>query len=549
MNGARVWSSRFLLALAVAAAACGGASPPSSKPTAATPPPATGDGVALTQPAPTAALPIPTDATAPADLMARGFVASPARLITDAAAFANTVMPGMGAQLSPDLLLAMIGPALGTQPLAGLDASRPVALAVLDPGAYPQPMLLAAGVTDRAAFDAAMDGGPSTVRAIHFAGGVVVIGPDAALTAGAGWLAAQVAAPPTGAPTAPTLTVHLDQVWARHGDRVREVMRGAGQAAMLDKLTSEITTSMVDGLLNTRELVVTLDVGATEASATATVRAAPDSGVARFAAAQHPASFALLTRLASGPGIVVGGELQFEQFIDAMLALVGPKDGATAAEAARYREAMRTVYQGLSGPMAMRMDVAGGRTSMTMMMGSARPAATAAAMAAVTAAGLSPEVAATVQRGGFRHKKVRGDVITTTVRPSAPAAVRQSMETAWGGPAATSVVVALADAVVMAIGQDAKAMLVRQLDGGATAASPELTTAIAGASARRASLLVYFDLLGMIAAQRAAPGATVPAPAVPAPLPIEIGFGGADTWLRVGMSADTVRALALGAKP
>jgi hypothetical protein len=297
---------------------------------------------------------------------------------------------------------------------------------------------------------------------------------------------------------------------------------------------------MVNAMLEQLErLELAIDAGGDGLTLDFGLRDAPDSAMARFAAAQQPASFSYASWLPPGAaGALFAGALNMRPFADRMAAWVASLMGGDVGPWARTS----ALWLELStGELAMAVNVplspdGASEVAVTMAVGVTDAGRARDLMREVSAAGNTGYVH--YQRVGtpaFRIGGVEVDEWNMTVDlDAAPEAQRDALAKLYAG-GISMMYAPIAETLVVASGKRSRTEIEAVLAAAAAArkqvAHPELATAIAEARARRESALMLLDLAAV------SPGAG---------WVMGLGFEAPASRLRLSITSAQLRALVAG---
>ena len=482
---------RGLVAVFVSLAiACGGSSKPPQAPAAPPAPPAVADEPLAVPDEPALPAVPSTPAAAPASLLATGSVGDPGAFIAAAAAYADHVMPGIGANLTLDALRAgMRQEGLG---LDGVDFGKPVRGILLDPRQFSPPVVVVVAVADEPALRALASELGLRVQTHN---GLAAIGSFDALTEAGGFALTTLAAAP--APAMPT--VDFDVVSAMELFRPLIEMVGPqllAAAAPAERVTMEVGIAMyLQFFAQLEHVTFALDLAGDRASVTMALVPQAGTGLATFIGAQQPSAFAMFERLGPAP-FAMGGRLELAPVWQAVQTLLEP------VLAQSFGPGMDQVQAVWSRWMAL--DTGESAFSFTLANGFAIAGGWELDRPAELAGFLKDQIAImtrdqtsmlTFKQRAAKHRGTPVTLVTATPAKSMPADQRELYDRIGGslsyGFAATR------RHMVLAAGADATARLHAQIDqslaGKAPPPSP-LAPVLADARQRNESYLVAMDL-------------------------------------------------------
>jgi hypothetical protein len=482
-----------------------------------------------------------------------------AQAMTGLRAYLDAIRPGASLMMTDGLVAGGLARAAGASSLDGIDLAAPLHVIFLD---GPERLVVAGKAADRAALDKAHGAAHLLVR-----DGWALLGPRDAVELIAPWVVPTlVASRPTAAVQA---TVHVDRLMTRHAAAITELREtAAARLAASDPNAGRMITEYLNGLFalagDSARLTASLAIDAARAELDLALVPRPASALAGFVAAQKPSDFALLAALpADAPtGIVMAGHVELGPYRSGALAMFGRMmnfgDGA-----ATFLDAFTTLADLATGDFAAAFTMSPAGTQMVEIVPVSDAAAAARAIGAVAAATAG---GAQVEAMGMRmthaghpnQAQHAGAVIhglTTTVdRDSVPPLQREMFDRMYGG-GGQELHIAFPDGALVAT-TGALERCKHAVDARAGRAErlrpPAATAAVFDAArARRDSLALVIDLVGLLGGLRAAlvPGAPPP-PASSAPgLALAVGFADRAAHLRLALRAETVRALAAAATP
>lgn len=236
-------------------------------------------------------------------LVARAQAAQPSELlvVVDAAAPA-TELPAwnkVAARFSPgtpvppvETLAPMLGKLIGAGPIAGVDWSRPLHAALVDPQGHPKPLVLVVPVKDAAALVASVK--PAQLEA-HVAGGWAVIGDAAILQRAEKTILAATRSSPAHGLRATAFVRAID---AAYGAQIAAIVQTLSTQTSQEMASAAKSAGLLVDVLKQAERL-TVEVEAADATPVFTVvlNAQPGSPMAALFAAQKPSDFGLLAKL------------------------------------------------------------------------------------------------------------------------------------------------------------------------------------------------------------------------------------------------------------
>jgi len=488
----------------------------------------------------------------PSDLMA-SVALGPTGSLRGLQAYVDAVVPGAGAMISDQVVRDRLATAAGMHSLDGFDPSGGTYVLVAD-GADAVAVL--GKVADAAKLAISADTAHVMVK-----GSWAAVGPKALLERIGPYAFAAIATQP--APAAPTVTVYLTQVMARHQREVQAaIAKMQSSTAALGGSMAQLMTAYIDGfnslVADTDALTIRLDAAADAAWLDFSLTPRPRSRLAAFAALQHPTDYALLDKLPaapSAPTIVMGGHLELGPYHDGMMSAttamfgpVGDKDLLAAMEP--FRKA-------LTGDFAMTAQIARGTgMTTTMLYGTASASAANNAIAGMLAlfktgrtvaiTNLSTTITASPETASHDGVTLRG-YDTVVDYSKAPPAQQQVLE-AMAPSGTHRTMVAAFDAVSMAVlGKDSLAEARRTIDAvrGKTAhfaPSSAVGGLLAASRARKDSGAMVMDLGQFFGAMTGKPMADLP-------MLLALGFADHNAHIRLAVPAATAQTVMKSANP
>ncbi len=316
--------SLFAVLVASLASAC---AKRASSPTAKTPnqnqkPPLT---AVKTPPLPTA--PTPTDA--PDALFGLATIGDAKTLLTNVAAYANTIQPGIGGVITTAMIHQGIANLLDISTISGLDVSKPLYVLLLDPKATDlKPFVIAGTAQDpKALAQSIAEEGSShaegSLKLRIFGNRVVIGGQQAVKAAGAFALTKLHDAP---VPSLPTAVFYVSKFTSRYAEEIKQAQQQlASMVAAVDKGPTEIITTtskaMFSLLEQTEQATLSLEIDANTATLVQNVQAKPETTASAFIAKQSPSKFTLLKGIPQAD-IVGAGDMDISLLVDFTMSMV-----------------------------------------------------------------------------------------------------------------------------------------------------------------------------------------------------------------------------------
>ena len=468
-------------------------------------------------------------------------------------AYADAVQPGAGAMISDQVVRDGLAKAAGMHSLDGFDPSGWTYVLVAD-GADTVAVL--GKVADATKLAASADTAHVMVK-----GSWAAVGPKPLLERIGPYAFAAIANQP--APAAPTITVYLTQVMARHQREVQAFMtKVQGTMAATGGPMAQMVTAYIDGfnslVADTEALTIRLEAAADAAWLDLSLTPRPRSRLAAFVALQHPSDHALLDKLpaaSAAPMMLVSGHLELGPYHDGFMAATAAMYGPEASQ--DLLAAMDGFRKTVTGDFAMAMQIAPGTgMTMTMLYGIANPGAANKSLDAIlalfktgrtlTAMNLSTTITASPETASHDGVTLRGYDTVTDYAKATPAQ-QQAMEAIAPAGARRTLLGAFDALTAIVMAKDSLAEARRTIDAarGKTAhfaPSSAASGLLAGSRARKDSVAMVMDLGTMIAAFTGAKVTDLPVVGA-------LGFADHNAHIRMAVPAATAQTLMKSAKP
>jgi hypothetical protein len=480
----------------------------------------------------------------PAELLV-SVALGPSSTLRGLQAYAESIEPGAGAQLTDQVMRGALAGAIGVSSLDGVDPAAWVHVLIADE----KRLALLVKVADAKALSA--NAGPNQVMVD---GGWAVIGPRPLVQQLAPYALGAIATRPP--PATPTATVYLPHVLARYKAPITEFRKQflAGMAQAGAGTMGPLLESYYDGFMSvardTERVIVSLEATATVAAVDFAMVPRPGSRLARFVAAQQPSDYALIGKLPKGNAtFVLAGRFETGPYRDSMLDVMAAMYGTRAG--AELRAALGAVFKATTGEIAMTMTMTpGGGMTMTQLFGVADASAADKAIVrtldlfktgrTMTIAGMSATTkshAATSTYDGVTLRRYD----TTYDLSKVPAAQRAAMEASVNAMGRATQIATFDSLGLLVIAPDSAAEAGRTIDaarGKATrlAPPPAITDLLAGSRGRKDSLVFVMDLGGFMTMIT---GANIGAQ----PVVMSVGFADRNAHFRFAAPAASVRAI------
>jgi len=509
-------------------------------------------GVSACQPveaAPEAkAKPIPP----PADLMA-SVALGPTGSLRGLQAYVDAIKPGAGAMISDQVVRDGLAKAAGMHSLDGFDPSGWTYVLVAD-GA--DTVALLGKVADAAKLATSADTAHVMVK-----GSWAAVGPKALLERFGPYAFAALATQP--APPAPTVTVYLTQVMARHQREVQgAIAKMQSSMATFGGTMAQLMTAYIDGFsslaADTDTLTIRLEADADAASLDLSLTPRPKSRLAAFAALQHPTDYALLDKLpaaSAAPTMLIGGHLELGPYHDgimsAMTAMYGPEASTDLLAA------MDTFRKTLTGDFVMTAQIARGTgITMTQLYGTTNAGAANKSVAAMlelfktgrtlTAMNLSTTITASPETASHDGVTLRGYDTLADYSKATPAQ-QQAMDAMMASGVHRTQIGAFDAVTMVVVAKDSLAEAKRTIDA-ARGKAAHFTPAgasgglLAWSHTRKDSLAMVMDLGAFLGAMTGKPMADLP-------ILLALGFADHNAHIRFAVPAATAQTLMKSANP
>lgn len=496
-------------------------------------------------------------APAPAELLATVAI-GPVTTLRGLAAYIEAVAPGSGEGLSDRVLRRGIADAVGVSSLDGIDPASWMYLLVV--GTSGEPAIgLVARVADAKVL-AANAGDRARIRR-----GWAVLGARPVIDRVGSYALAALATQP--APKAPSATLYVPHLLARYHaelDAARQQMAASlAQAGPADRM-SQVLVSFADGfyaaLGETEQVVVTIEATQELAALDLALAARPKSRLAGFVALQRPSDYALLGKLpaTASPWAMIAGHLDAGPYRDGLIELSGAFYGPGVLP--DLRATFGALLKATTGDLAMTMRLSPDTgMSAAQLFGVSDAAAADRAIAGmldlfkigrtVDAAQISTTVKAAPDTPAHDGVALRGYRVSYDLSNTPPAQRKMMEQLARAGGADTRI--ATFDGVgAIATGPDSAAEAGRMIDAARGRAArfvppPALAALLAGSRARKESVVMTFDVGGMLAAIAGGP----PRGGADAPFSFSLGFADRRAHVRIAAPVASVRAAMLAGKP
>lgn len=284
----------------------------------------------------------------------------------------TAVMPGL------DKLPPFLGSLVGAPTLDGLDFARPIHLVVLNPAAYPHPLLLV-GVRDLKALKASVKAAKLSVVVV---GKYALVGDEAAITTAGDVAKARVAILPKQGIHG---TIYVQTIWSAFGTLAKTIISAQiatkpappapGKPAPPQVISPEMATTLANQLYSMLDQsdLVTIDLTGSAAGVGLTVAldVKPGSPLDTVFSAQHASDFALIGKLPNQPSsmLTVGvfdpatlGDWMFDVFVG------NAKNKLNEQQRAQWHEFIAVSTGEIA--MAMNMDATGQAGNSHSLIGS-----------------------------------------------------------------------------------------------------------------------------------------------------------------------------------
>jgi hypothetical protein len=350
--------------------------------------------------------------------------------------------------------------------------------------------------------------------------------------------------------TTPTATVYVPSVLARYRSEITAA-RAQFTAALANPAAGQMGPLMetyFDGLLSavtdSERVIVTLDVTKDQGGIDFALVPKTDSRLAQFVALQHPSDYALFDKLPSSEArLVMGGHVESGPYrngmLDVMKAVYAPGVGNTKD----LIDAVAALMSSSTGDIAMAMQLApNAGMTMTQLFGIAdRPQADKAVdnLLAIFRTGRTFDMLGigTTMKTAQGAKPHDGTVDLTYDFSKAPAPTRAAMQTMIPNGVTSTRIVTFDQLGLIAMAHDSASAATRAIDA-ARGKTPHVTAApiakmISASRARKESVVMVFDLAGLLGKLSAAP----------APLMMSLGFADHNAHIRIAAPAATIRTM------
>jgi hypothetical protein len=486
------------------------------------------------EPAPTPLPPIPaTPAKAPLELIATASAPAPASLVPMVAAYVDRVVPGAGQGVTLDVLVA--ASAAQQFDLRGVDLTKPVRALVLDPSRFSDPLVFVVAVADEGALAAQVKAHGGRYQ-LHR--GFAAVGAEKTLIEAAPYALTTLVAAPL--PPAPTLDLDVGYLMLHHGGLL-EMLAGGASAEVPDAqrpMVEAMTKGFLSFLGQLERLQISAEIVGADFHGGLRFQPKPGTALAAFVAAQAPASFARLNGL-TGP-LLIGGHLDLKMMMPLMTAALEPMMSRF------YGTAASTILDGMKrwsaaslGEIGGSFDIVDGKVAWSMIVEVSDPALITRLWAEQTAAQAKAKGGIVTSKvTTSTHRGVKLTSVDTRINASATPEERAAFELPTTPK--TQVFGVVGKTAFMAMGDKplarAKALVDGLKAGKTAAAQPAVARALDEARRRRESMVMTFDMSGMMAIGALTSGAAPTKPAAPpaaAGDPAVLAFGGAGGALAV----------------
>jgi hypothetical protein len=502
------------------------------------------------------AAPAPRAEPAPAELLATVTI-GPVTTLRGLQAYLEAVTPGAGAGLNDRVLRRAIAEVIGVSSLDGIDPASWMYLLVVSTVDTPSIGLLAR-VADAQVL-AASAGGKLVIK-----GGWAVIGGKPVIERAGGFAFATLAAQPT--PTAPSATVYFAHVLSRYRNEI-DVVRRQVAAAVVQAGSSDGMMRMMGGfaddvyaeLGDVEQVDVTVEATPELAAIDLALAPRPKSRFASFVAVQRPSDYGLLGKLPAAPRAagVVAGHIEAGPYHDGLVAMSAAIYGTGIDE---IRTTVGALLKACTGDIAMVLQMSPDTgMSAGQLLGVSDTAAANRAIAGmldlfksgrtVDSNQISTTLTTLPDAPSHEGVVLRG-YRTTYDLSKAPPAQRKAIERIARAGGTDTRIAAFDKVGTVVAGPDALADAGRVIDAARGKAarfvpSPTLAGFLADSRARKDSMVMTFDVTGLIAV---AAGAH-PQDGPEAPFLVSLRFADRRAHLRIAAPVASVRAAAAAGKP
>jgi hypothetical protein len=496
------------------------------------------------------------DSAPPPDLLVRVAV-GPAGSLRGLQAYADTIQPGTGAQLTDQVLREAIAKLVNATSLDGFKPAGWTHILISEIQGAPAFALLGevanAGALAKTAGAARM--------MIDKQARWAVIGPKPMLDRVGQYALSVIAAQPP--PAAPMAVVYLPQVLARYQQQIqafRTTMMNSMQQQAGSGAMGQLMTAYVDGLgslfTDSDQLVVTLETTADAAALDFALTPRGKSRLAAFAALQRPSDYALVDRLPpAARSFLFAGHLELGPYSDGIMSLMAQICGLDASK--EMLASMNAFRDAMTGDMAMGMQLTRGTgMAMTQLYGTTDPAAARKALDSMLdlfKAGRTlgmGNISATIKTnpGSTLHDGVALRSYDTTYDLSkVPPAQRQLTESMTPGGTQHAQTATFDDLILVVTAPDSLAEAKRTIaaargKGARFVASKTAGPLLAISRAHKDSLAALIDLGAILGTMT---GAKLP----DLPMLMALGFTDRNVHLRFALPAVTLRGMMNAMKP
>ena len=491
---------------------------------------------------------------APAELLATVAI-GPVTTLRGLQAYLEAVTPGAGAGLNDRVLRRAITQLIGVSSLDGVDPASWMYLLVVSTVDTPSIGLLTR-VADAQVL-AASAGGKLVIK-----GGWAVIGGKPVIDRAAGFAFATLATQPT--PTAPSATVYFAHVLSRYRNEI-DVARRQVAAAVVQAGSSNGMMRMMGGFVDDlhaalgdiERIDVTIEATPELAAIDLALAPRPKSRFASFVAVQRPSDYGLLGKLPAAPRAagVVAGHFEAGPYHDGMVEMSAAVYGTGVDE---LRTTIGALMKVCTGDIAMILQMSPDTgMSAGQLFGVSDTAAANRAISGmldqfksgrtVDANDISTTVTTLPDAPSHEGVVLRG-YRTTYDLSKAPPAQRKAIERISRAGGTDTRMAAFDKVGTVVAGPDAVADAGRLIDAARGKAarfvpSPRLAEFLADSRARKDSMVMTFDIAGLMAIATGAP----PQGGPEAPFVMSLRFADRRAHLRIDAPVASVRAAAAAA--
>lgn len=454
--------------------------------------------------------------------------------------FLDTVKPGTRAALTEPTLRQLIAAGVGAASIDALDWTAPMYFLAIDTGGAGIGRAVVGKIKDEKKLVAGLGSARSAINA-----GWALVASDDTVISKVGSYALDTL--PASAPqSSPSLAINVPRLLIKYRTQI-----AAGQKAFVAQLAAQqgstqmtrLMQSMVDGTMSlagdTDQVVLSLEASKDSLAVALALVPKARSRLAKFAAAQRPADYALLAKLpATTAGMVIAGKLDGGPYRQALLEMWAMVYGQGVADKDLVR-ALDAILKASTGDVAMTWSLGGGKPmQFAQVFGITDQGAVDRSVAKVLAWFKTPRTfessnsSTTIQTNPtlMEHDGVKFGTLDMTFDYSkATEPVRKQMATMM--PTSTLERVGTLDKYGIVTMNSDPGPVVDQLRGKGPAAAPDpaLTAILDASRARKESLVMTMDLLAMMGRSGA-------------PFLITSGFADGSVHLRLAMPAAGLRA-------